>query len=246
MVAGLWAPTVAHAQELKQEEPSELPAPTADDQFPRPVPRTDADAPFDRVVEVGPDMGVTVRPAADDDMSYGAALTLGAHARIQTISDWLPVRLGIHSAQHSAEGGPKIKGFDGRLSTLELDFITLGASLEPTWHLTPDARVWLELGVRWSRFRVGAARSPDLGADIGPSRAGVALEWPLGIGGTIDIANDWVAVGANLSAAPVSNQSGSAFGVRQGTLPGGTAVEVQPLSQVSAVFRGVITLGIIL
>jgi hypothetical protein len=229
------------------EEP--LPAPRADEQTPKPY---FAPATRERrleLLDVGPDLGMALRPAEGDTITYSVGLTYGAHARVEILR-WLGFRAIVHRSSHavSADDGALLSGT--RVDHPKLDVLHLGARVEPTWVLYRGVRLWAGLGVGWDR--IWADRPTLTGRQVqAADRTGVAVEYSATAGATLDIVPKWFAVSLSLGAALVASQSGGMFEPLQAvdediSRPNDPLVYIAGLPEFEGAYSAVLGLGLLL
>lgn len=226
-----------------------LPSPETDDQVPRPYRAPREREPRLELFELGLDLGVAARPADSDSIHYDAGPTYGVHGRVEVLS-WLGVRAMVSNSVHAVtvDGAALLAGASAEQPGLQV--LELGARLEPTLRLTPQARVWLGLGMAWNR--IWADRATFSGRDVqGVDRTGVAVEYAAALGGTYDVLPRWLALSFAVSAAHVGDQSGGMFDERQGidedvSRPNDPLVRIGALPDFRAAYDAVLSVGILL
>lgn len=234
-----------------QEQPPKRPllAPETDDQLPRPY-----RAPHERdarleMFELGLDLGVVARPADSDSIHYSVGPTYGVHGRVEVLP-WLGVRALVSNSVHgvSVDGEALLAGASADQPSLQV--LEIGARVEPTLQLTPQARVWLGLGMAWNRIWADRARFE--GRDVqGVDRTGVAVEYSAALGGTFDVIPRWLTLGLAVSASRIGDQSGSMFDSIQGvdedvSRPDDPLVRIAGLPDFRGAYDAVLSVGLLL
>ena len=182
------------------------PEPKAGDQYPAPVELTPPPKKR-RWISVGLDVASLIRPSGRDDVRYLPGLFWGGHVRAELL-DYLGLRLYFTRGQHS------VGLDDGALgpttaSQPNVTVSSIGGRLEPTLRLERRARLFLGLGVAWSRLVAPELETQPEWRSF--ERSGVFLEWTAALGALIDVIEDQAGIVISLHAGTTSNASGSAF-----------------------------------
>ena len=179
--------------------------------------------PWERRLEIGPDFALMIRPLTDglgeSSIKYEPAPAWGVHINWPVIK-WVHFRPYFTHASHTVDipqgamstDSPSSIGADAVIDELKVETFTLGAKLAPTWHFTERVRAWVALGVGWGRFSYPkmTVTESDGGNYIVRDRSGVFVEFPLGLGISVDIIERWLLIGYEATAAPITGQSGDA------------------------------------
>ncbi len=182
------------------------PEPKAGDQYPAPVELT-APPKKRRWISVGLDVASLMRPSGRDDVRYLPGLFWGGHVRAELL-DYLGLRAYFTRGQHS------VGLDDGALgpttaSQPNVTVSSIGGRLEPTLRVERRARLFLGLGVAWSRLVAPELETQPQWRSF--ERSGVFLEWTAALGALIDVIEDHAGIVVSLHAGATSNASGSAF-----------------------------------
>ena len=187
-----------------------------------------------RRAEVAVGAGYLYRQAASDasGVRYGGDLALDVQARAYA-ARWLRVSACFQRGHSSVDVPSGAAGI--AYDSLELGSAlsySLGARLEPTWHVTDRFRASLILGVAWGRLQVPTMTVHEAGAQyrVKP-RSGSFLEYPLGVGVAVDILPNRLSVSFESTVAPHTAQSGELFGTVQYTNDHGKLGHVQAMPQ---------------
>jgi opacity protein-like surface antigen len=162
--------------------------------------------------------GLAVRSASTDPainpdgIGYDPAPQFSFQGRGYVWS-WLNAAIYYRRASHELNLPRGAAGFD--YEHIEKDKIltySLGARLEPTYHVSDEFRTWLSLGVGWGRMTLDKVDVTEAERSFTvPDRAGVFVEVPIGIGASYEVVPNWFAVHAEIDIAPLSKQSGKLF-----------------------------------
>jgi opacity protein-like surface antigen len=163
--------------------------------------------------------GLSARPAASDanenpdGIGYGPGLQLSFQARGYVWS-WLNAAIYHRRASHEIDLPRGAAGLDYEHISMDKVLVySLGARLEPTYHVSEAFRTWVSVGVGWGRMTLGKVhvQESDRSYTV-PDRAGVFVEVPLGLGASYEVVPRWLAVQAEADIAHLSNQSGGLHG----------------------------------
>lgn len=206
------------APEPSRQPPSvapPLPAPRPEEQDPAPYVAPEAPSRRAWIALPSADVGLSFRSTDSDAVSYAPGISYGGSVRLEY---WwfIAGRLGAHQSWHAVELSPAHAALDGALlQQPSVEVTTLYARLEPTWLLTDQLRLYLGLGLGWSRSRF---RSPSLSSGRpleARERSAVNLEWTASLGGWWELIPRWLLLGASLDYALASHASGEAYGSAQ-------------------------------
>jgi hypothetical protein len=212
---------VAHRAAIEQAEPR---PPEVD----VPVPDGPERA---RHVEIGADVAFVLRPFSDavvaSDVSYRNAVAWGLHAHFNLL-EWLrvtPYFLDVHHGLDIPQGALDTDHLpdDITFSDASVKTFVFGAKIQPTLNFTDELRAWVSMGIGWGRFAfpemIAYEGDPDREFVI-RKRSSVFVEFPLGLGISYDLIDNWLAIEFESTAAPFTAQSGNAnrtFQVIDGT-----------------------------
>lgn len=196
-------------------------------------------------LQIGPDFGLIERPAQANDtgIAYGRGYVYGAHAQILT-APWLRFSVYYLRARQpltipdgSLREGTSVEG-DEHLSSY-----VLGARIQPTLNLGRRLHLWANAGAGWGKVWAPAMELRDASGTmrIG-ERDGVLVEVPLGLGGSFDIIERWLAISVDATYALLLEQSGSVYGGAQIIDARGTMSQVGPFPKLGSAMTGTISL----
>lgn len=162
--------------------------------------------------------GIAVRSASTDSeinpdgIGYEPAPQLSFQGRGYVWS-WLNAAIYYRRASHELTLPRGAAGFDYvHIDKDKILAYSLGARLEPTYHVSDEFRTWLSLGVGWGRMSSGKIDVTERERSFTvPERAGVFVEVPIGIGASFEVVPNWLALQAEIDVAPLSKQSGKLF-----------------------------------
>lgn len=232
----------AHAQPAQlgaKEHPLTPPAPVNEDR------RQDAPTAI-RWSSVGAFVGMVYRPSTSDSIRYKPGLAYGGYFRPELLS-WLGVRLFyrkefipvvVESGGFQVMGTPNL---DFRQS--KLNVTSLGFRIEPAWVLHPRLRVLGVLGWSWLRFVAELPTAP--GFKLRADRAGVEMNWQLGLGVSFDLVKNWAELSVASTYNFVASQGGNAYKPIQAVYEG-EKVHLGPLPRFGNAMDVIFQLGIIL
>lgn len=237
-----------------KEEPVQAPEkllpppadPRLDEQEPRPLFAPPDAARSERHLEIGPDVGIWLRTADSDDVSYAPGLAYGAHAR----ADLWPVlgfRVYFSNARHAVELARGALGLeDTAVDQPDLEVFQLGFRAEPTYMPTSTLRLWAGLGIAWAH--VTAPRPTSTGAVQVQyaDRTAVFLEYSAAAGATWDFVPDWLAATLSASGGILTSHSGDAFREHTVSDGAGGTVSMGGLPKVKTSFAAHLGVGMIL
>lgn len=200
---------------------------------PAPVPEVAPLGPRERLVLVGPDLGVALlRAKGGSGVTYEPGFAWGGHARLE-LRPWLGLRLSARHSEHVVDlaRGALVSDADASafgalvIEHPPLDAWLLAARLEPTWVVSSRLRLWLGAGVGWLRLEVEPATGELPACDANcelftAKRSGVGLELSGALGATLDVVPRWVTVSLAVSGAGLTRQSGRLYEPVQGFVAG--------------------------
>jgi hypothetical protein len=189
-----------------------LPPPRADEQSPRPYLRAaEPERPL-RGIEIGPDLGVVVRPSNRDSVSYGAAFAIGGHALIE-LTRWLGFRALFLRSDHPVTIDRGEFGFPPNTDVHQpdLELVLIAGRFEPTWVVSPRLRLWAGAGAGLAYFAAPVSTTTGRFQVQSARRTGVAVDIGGALGGTFEVIPDWFTVALSGSAAFTTGHTGDAF-----------------------------------
>lgn len=187
---------------------------------------------YQRLVEVGPLVGVSARFGSRSGITYRPGLAVGGYLR-PVLTDWLSVQLygRFESIPVDVEEGSF--DWDGAslpyaFSQSPLRLMSIGAAFEPNYSLTKRLRVYGSLGVAWVRFDADAPNAP--GFDLEATRVGIEVNVLFGLGLAYDVVERYMTLHLSTSYGVAFDQRGSAFEPLQ-VIDGGTMYHLAPLPE---------------
>jgi hypothetical protein len=193
-----------------------------------------------RMAEVGLGSGFVYRRATSEvaanpgGISYGGSIGVDAHARVYIVP-WLRIAM-YYVGGYETIDVPHSATF--QYDKLELDHawaFSLGGRLEPTWHVTDRFRAFAIIGAGWGRMK-----APTMKVQTGSisyqveRRAGVWVEYPLGLGATFDVLPNRLGLSFETTIAPHTSQSGDLFDKVQYVDSQGVMGHVDPMPTLSS------------
>ena len=240
------------AVEATDEPPPAAPPgpPVASEQDPKPVPAPEAPAPSRRV-HLGFYAGVSHRSSESERMSYGTAFAFGPSAGIEL---WRFLRAEAYARFESFPVEVQKGAFDTGDYTYpdttfkqpNLDATGLGFRLIPTWMVLDQLGIQASLDVLWTRFTATAPSSSGATEVRSAERAGVGLNYKLGLGVVAEPIPNWLELAACGSYGIFKGQTGSAFEELQGFDQDGYIVHLAPLPRFDDSLELLFTVALIL
>lgn len=228
----------------------------------RPLPEVEGPAPppWERLLEVGPDFVLALRPFADgvveSEISYKPAPGFGIHLHWE-IFKWLRFHPYFFHAIHNVdipqdalfiENDPLSIAPGSTISDTNVETFAFGAKVAPTLPITDRLRAWLSAGVGWGRFNFDAMTVTEpSGLELAvEDRSGVFVEFPLGLGISFDVIERWLAIEYEATAAPIIGQSGDAHEVFQVVNEAGQIRNIGPFGAIEVTFLQILGVSLIL
>jgi hypothetical protein len=161
-------------------------------------------SPREANVELGPDIGLTLRPASSGHgVTYDLGFAYGAHVQVPLLRVLRMSAYYSHAAQ-AIHVDPGVLGAGAPVVPLgDMDSYVIGLRVQPAFHFNDRLRVWANLGVAW-----GVMTAPDLRVlatpPFGVAKHGDAfVEFPFGFGGEFDFWSRWAGITADVAVGPV-------------------------------------------
>ncbi|HSC87633.1 MAG TPA: hypothetical protein VLC09_10200 [Polyangiaceae bacterium] len=199
-----------------------------------------------RKVELAFLFGSVIRPSGQDAIHYETGYFLGGSARVE-LAPWMGVRL-LYREEHVpvlVQPG----GFDYG-TTLPFDFtqpdleiVTIGMRVEPTWVLHPRFRLFGVLGAGWVRMDAPVPTAP--GFQMEGKRSATEVNMPIGVGVAYEILPNWVNCTMSFTYGVAFDQHGRAYEPLQAVVDG-KIVYLAPLPVLQSVGDLMFSLGVIL
>lgn len=244
--------TVVDPVEATDEPPPAEPLgpPVASEQDPKPVAASEPRAPSRRV-HLGFYAGVSHRSSESDRMSYGTAFAFGPSAGIEL---WRFLRAEAYARFESFPVDVRKGAFDTgdyaypdtTFEQPNLDATGLGFRLIPTWMVLDQLGIQASIDVLWTRFTATAPSSSGATEVRSAERAGVGLNYKLGLGVVAEPIPNWLEVMATGSYGIFRSQTGSAFEELQGFDQNGYIVHLAPLPRFQDSLELLFTVALIL
>jgi len=240
--------------EAADEPPPAAPLgpPVASEQDPKPVPEPGPEAGDpSRRVHLGFYAGVSHRSSESDRMNYGTAFAFGPSAGIEL---WRFLRAEAYARFESFPVEVQKGAFDTGDYTYpdttfeqpNLDATGLGFRLMPTWMVLDQLGIQASFDVLWTRFTATAPSSSGATEVRSAERAGVGLNYKLGLGVVAEPIPNWLEVMATGSYGIFTSQTGSAFEELQGFDQNGNIVHLAPLPRFQNSLELLFTVALIL
>lgn len=239
----LLMPASSHAEEAEAESPSgpARPAP--------PAPLEPTKLPETRHVDIGAGVALVQRVAdgqtALGAVRYPAGVGVGLSARVDVFR-YLRASLYMVRASTVTDLAPGALGLPGDPGEVTITNYSFGLRLSPMLPLTPRARVWGTLGAGWGRLEAG--RFDVLhGASTYQvrERQFSFVEFPMGVGFSIDIVKNWLALEFEATGAFHAAERGTARENGQAIVDG-RRTTVLPFPEIAVTFVETIGLALIL
>lgn len=240
-------PAPAHAEEAEAGEPSgpARPAP--------PPPLEPTKLPESRHVDIGAAVALVQRVAdgqtSDGTVRYPAAVGVGLSARVD-VWRYLRANLYVLRASTTTDLGPGALGLLGDPSDVRITSYSFGLRLSPTLPIGPRARAWVTLGAGWGRLEVGRFNVQHVNGMTDASyqvreRAFSFVEFPMGLGFSVDIVKNWLALEFEATGAFHGAERGTARENGQAIVDGERKT-IKPFPEIAGTFVQTIGLALIL
>jgi hypothetical protein len=246
---------------VKSEEPPEVPdenqkplpalgAPRPDQQTPLPYLRQPgASVPSDNV-ELGPLVGVWIRPRTmarcTQPCADGAGIGYGGDVRIN-LYPWIGARAFVVQTVQPVTASEGSTGLAN--TTVEqpsLSVTVLGVRAEPTWRVSRYWRLWAGVGAAWSGIRAPAFRTRGDTMVQSSARSGSAVELGGAGGVSFDAIPSWLRLTGAASAAWVVAQGGEVFHGSQAIDQNGRIQEFSGLAPLGGSFALLLGVALVL
>lgn len=240
----LLMPAFAGAEEAQAEVEPEPARP------PPPAELEPAKLPETRHVDIGAGVALVQR-VADGQTSggvlrYPAGVGVGLSARVN-VAQYLRASLYVVRASTETDITPQALGLPGNPAEVRITNYSFGLRLSPMLPLSPRARVWATIGAGWGRLEVGRFNvnlNPDEFYQV-RERQFSFVEFPMGLGFSIDIVKNWLALEFEATGAFHAAERGTARENGQ-VIVSGDRMRVLPFPEISATFVETIGLALIL
>jgi hypothetical protein len=256
--------------ELSAEERDEIESPSdararARRELERPRPplpdvEVPASPPWERLLEVGADVALVLRPVAEEvgpaEIKYQPSPGLSVHLhwpiirwlRFHPYFVWTIQGLEIPQGALTVPDSPKSISSAAVLSDVSAESFSFGAKIAPTLPINERLRLWLAVGVGWGRFNYDEMTVTEPGGTEFTvlDRKSVFVEFPLGLGISFDVIERWLALEYEATAAPAVGQTGDAHEVFQAVDAAGNIRDVGPFGAIEVSIVQVLGLSLIL
>jgi hypothetical protein len=186
--------------------------------------------------------------------SYQPSVGIDIHLRWDVVS-FLRFKPYYYWVQHdlslpqgALSSSPNGLSRSASLPEVRVDSFAFGAQVEPTWWLNDRLRVWLAAGVGWGRLYVPdmQVEDPVRGTVPVANRSMVFVEFPLGLGVSVDLIERWLALEFEVRATPLAGESGEALESVQAVDAAGQLVDVGALETIDVTFVQTLGLALVL
>jgi len=245
--------TVAEPAGAGADDPPPAPLlgpPAASEQGPEPVSPAEPRQPSRRV-HLGFYAGVSHRSSESDRMTYDSAFAFGPSAGVE-LWHWLRAEAYARFEKFPVEvrpGGFDTGDYTYPDTTFEqpaLDATGLGFRLLPTWMVLDHFGVQASFDILWTRFTATAPSSSGATEVRSAERAGVGLNYKLGLGVVAEPIPNWLELAATGAYGIFTSQTGSAFEVLQAFDQTGNIVHLAPLPRFQNSLELLFTVALIL
>lgn len=242
----------APTREPSAAPPSPEPAPSSPETAP-PVPPTydgppplERPPPFDdepaqpalrreRRLDVGGSVLFVSRLGASEDaglpsgVDYEPSVGFGIHLRLPVVR-WLQVGAYFGGAEIGLGLAPGALGVDQLETNDTLTTAWFGTKLYPTLHVGELVRLWASAGVGWGRYEFPAMNARDASGRFRvQTRGNSFVEFPLGVGGAVELVDEWLSLELELGVVPTVHREGTSFVGAQATDAAGRLRDIGPL-----------------
>lgn len=205
---GLWVILLSGAARAEAPEPPARP--------PLPPEPPAAPLPWERHLEIGPDIAVVALPASTNAEAKGTsarfypALGFALHLNIELMRH-LRFTAYVVDSRHGMSLPPGALGPPGEITDAAVHTFRFGTRFSPTLPLTERARLWATAGVGWGRLEFSRMTVAEAGHDPFTirERAVAVVELPLGVGASFEVVPRWLSVQLELTYAFELGQYGT-------------------------------------
>ncbi len=223
---------------------------------PRPPPLDDEiellTLPKQHLVDVGPRALLVTRLAEseidgrDTRISYDPAPGVGAAMRV-IVHDYFQVGASWAWATHKLSIERGALGIDGSIEVNSVTSYALSVHLMPTLPIGDRVRLWASVGAGWGRHYYPPMHVTDgTGAWTVRDRAASFVDFPLGLGGMVELVPGWLSVDLDVLVAPGLPEDGSARIPIQAIDGTGGQREVGPIPGATVSFTQALGLSVLL
>lgn len=172
--------------------------------------------PKERHVDVGPRALLVTRLAESEvdgketGISYDPAPGVGAWMRV-LVHRYFQVGASWTWATHKLSMDRGALGLGGSIETDSVTSYSLEVHLMPTLPIGDRVRLWASAGVGWGRHYYPPMHVTDAsGTFTVRDRAASFVDFPLGVGGMVELVPQWLSIDLDVIAAPTLPEDGSA------------------------------------
>jgi hypothetical protein len=239
----LLLPTPSRADETPAEEPARPARPAP------PPPLEPTKLPDSRHVDIGAAVALVQRVADGQTtvgaVRYPAGVGVGLSARVD-VWRYLRANLYVVRASTTMDFAPGALGLPGDPGDVTITNYSFGLRLSPTLPLGPRARVWATFGAGWGRLEAGRFDVLHGGKTYQVrERAFSFVEFPTGLGFSVDIVKNWLAFEFEATGAFHAAERGTARENGQAIVDG-RRTTVLPFPEIAVTFVETIGLALIL
>ncbi len=172
--------------------------------------------PKQRLLDVGPRALLVTRLAESEidgeptGISYDPAPGVGAALRV-LVHRYFQVGVSWNWATHTLSIDRGALGIDGSVESNSVTSYELAVNLMPTLPIGDRVRLWGSVGMGWGRHYYPPMHVSDAsGTFTVRDRAASFVDFPLGIGGLVEVVPQWLSIDLEVIAAPALPEDGSA------------------------------------
>jgi hypothetical protein len=162
-------------------------------------------------------------------VDYEPSVGFGVHLRLPVVR-WLQVGAYFGGAEVGLDLAPGALGVDQLETDDNLTTAWFGTKLYPTLHVGQLVRLWASVGVGWGRFEYPAMNARDASGRFRvQTRGNSFVEFPVGVGGAVELIDEWLSLELELGVVPTVHREGTSFIGAQATDGAGQLRDVGPL-----------------
>jgi hypothetical protein len=143
-------------------------------------------------------------------IAYDPAPGVGATLRV-IVHDYFQVGAGWNWATHTLTMEKGALGLDGDIEMDSVTSYSLAVHFMPTLPIGDRVRLWASAGIGWGRHYYPPMYVKDAsGSFVVRDRAASFVDFPLGIGGMVELMPNWISLDLDITVAPGLPENGSA------------------------------------
>jgi hypothetical protein len=191
----------------------------------------------------------------DSAIGLEPAPAWGVHVRWSILS-WLRFHAHFMDARHSLDLPTNALMADtansisagSTIDTGRVQTFVFGGRVAPTYEFNARWRAWLSVGLGWGRFNYPNMTVTEPSGRVLEvrQRSGTFAEVPIGIGLSVDVIENWLAIEYEATGAPAFGQSGKAHEIFQAVDSEGNIRDVGPFGASQVTFVQTLGLSLIL